>query len=169
MSGRKAWLSDGKRADRAPEGLLHSLFSAFFYSHLCDLFSKSAGAFPLRRRSVIELLEEVAAVLIGHTWLFHRWPIYLSFRGGRRRGGRGSPAETSAQKGGGRGNGTELCRKVRTERRCSLGAASHRCAGETRASLRGNKTSGTKDKRLERAGILPPWQQPTGGWFRLFF
>lgn len=79
LERRKAWLSDGKRADRAPAGLLHSLFSAFFYSHLCDLFSKSAGAFPLRRRSVIELLEEVAAVLIGHTWLFHRWPIYLPF------------------------------------------------------------------------------------------
>lgn len=77
------------------------------------------------------------------------------------------PPKHQHKKGVEGGNGTELCREVRTERSCSLGAASLRCAGETRAGLRGNKTSGTKDKRLERAGILPPWQQPTGGWFRL--
>lgn len=100
-------------------GLLDSLVSAFFYSHLCDLFSESAGVFPLRRHSVIELLEEVAAVLIGHTWLFHRWPIYLfvwrSPETRRTRIARQKHRHKRGWKGG-----TELCGKVRRERSCSL-------------------------------------------------
>lgn len=61
---------------------------------------------------MIELLEEMAAIVIGHAWLFGRWLIYLYFGGTRDEEDEEEdllPNETMAQKGRGR---MELCGKM---------------------------------------------------------
>lgn len=97
----------------------------------------------------MELLEEMAAVVIGHTWLFHRWLIYLCF------GGAGDEEDAARPPKHRHKGGTARSSAGRCGGKEAVCLAPLHFAGETRASLRGNKTSGTKDKRLERAGILP--------------